>query len=73
MAVDVTTDGQAFRPGSPRALFKTASMFEDHGGIFDYPYDVAADGRFIVNERATPVNQSSPLTVVLNWRAALKK
>jgi eukaryotic-like serine/threonine-protein kinase len=75
MAVDVRTDGPAFGAGTPRALFKTNALFGDHaGGGSEMPYDVTADGqRFIVNERLAPANQSTPLTVVLNWQAALKK
>lgn len=74
-AVSVHAEGPAFSAGTPRPLFSTRAMLEDHnGGTLHYTYDVSADGmRFVVNERVTPANQSAPLTIVLNWMAALKK
>jgi len=47
-------------------LFKTAAT-----GF--WPYDVAADGRFLVNTLSDTSNQQSPVTVVLNWQSRLKK
>jgi eukaryotic-like serine/threonine-protein kinase len=60
-AVDITAN-PSFQPGEPRGLFQhpaTAAYF-------------AGDGRMLV---ALPVGPSvpAPLTVVLNWQAALKK
>jgi serine/threonine protein kinase len=74
MAVDVRTDGPTLGAGIPRVLFKTNALFGDHAaGGSEYPYDVTADGqRFIVNERLNPAVQTAPLTVVLNWQAALR-
>ena len=66
MAVPVKTD-PTFEPGIGVPLFETRVT-----GFF--PYDVSADGRFLMNavaETDTPV--SSPITVVLNWTAGLKK
>jgi hypothetical protein len=35
---------------------------------------VSADGqRFLINKRLVAANQNTPITVVLNWAAALKK
>jgi Tol biopolymer transport system component len=65
MSVPVTTAG-TFEPGAPKALFKTTAT-----GFF--PYDVAADGRFLVNTLSDTSNQQSPITVVLNWQSRLKK
>ena len=65
MSVPVTTAGK-FEPGAPKALFKTAAT-----GFF--PYDVAADGRFLVNTLSDTSTQQSPITVVLNWQSRLKK
>ncbi len=75
MAVDVRPDGAAFSAGTPRTLFKTNALIANHrGSTIDIPYDVSADGqRFLVNERLTPAGQGAPITVVLNWTAALKK
>jgi Tol biopolymer transport system component len=66
MAVPVKT-GQAFEPGLASPLFDTKAT-----GFF--PYDVAADGRFLID--ATTDNQTAaatPVTVLLNWQAGLKK
>ncbi len=75
MAVDVQSDGAAFKAGTPRALFKTSALIQNHrGSTIDIPYDVSADGqRFLLNERLTPAGQGAPITVVQNWTAALKK
>jgi dipeptidyl aminopeptidase/acylaminoacyl peptidase len=58
--------GAKFEAGVPKLLFDTR--------VLSVSFDVTADGqRFIVN---TPVDQAqfrSPITVVLNWQAALKK
>jgi Tol biopolymer transport system component len=75
MVADVHTEGRAFSAGTPRPLFSTHAAFEDHArGSAHYTYDVSSDGkRFLINERVTPTNQAVPLTLVLNWMAALKK
>jgi Tol biopolymer transport system component len=57
--------------GSPQRLFATKALFP--GSSYRMNYDVAADGsRFLVS---TPVEGAgtSPITVVLNWPAALKR
>jgi hypothetical protein len=61
------SDLPAVGPGVAVPLFDTNVT-----GFF--PYDVTPDGRFLINtvtEAATP--NCSPITVVLNWTAALKK
>jgi Tol biopolymer transport system component len=67
------TDG-SLSAGTPVPLFRTR-LFDEHGGtsVFARPqYAVAPDGRFLmtvtVEARTTP-----PITVVLNWQAALKR
>ena len=66
MAVTVAA-GPDFEPGVPIPLFKPAAAVGGVGsGTF---YDVAPDGRFLVNmlvERTSP-----PATVVLNWPAGV--
>ena len=66
VAVAVGTQGQEFTVGAERALF--GSRVSASGR---YAYDVSADGqRFLVNtivETAAP----SPITLVVNWSAAL--
>ena len=57
----------SFESGTPTALFKV-SMTESP----DRQYDVSPDGnRFLVNVLSGPTD-SPPLTVVLNWSAAIE-
>jgi len=70
MAVAVR-GGSTFEREAPRPLFQTRVPFP--GSIYRMNYDVTADGaRFLVN---TPVEGagSSPINVVLDWPAGLKK
>jgi eukaryotic-like serine/threonine-protein kinase len=62
MAVAVRTDGE-LEAGSPIVLFQPSA------GLVDY--DVAADGRFLVNLGKTGFN-ATRLNVVMNWEAGLK-
>ena len=66
MAVPVGP-GSDFAPGAPIPLFKPRAAI---GGLgFGTFYDVAPDGRFLINifvERTSP-----PATVVLNWRPGI--
>jgi hypothetical protein len=71
----VGADSQTLEAGAPVPLFATrlASGVNIPGGVMSKPqYAVASDGRFLMNvavEGAT----APPITVVLNWDAALKK
>jgi len=64
MAVEVKGDGAKFEAGVPKALFDVRQSAQ---------FDVSKDGRFLIH---VPVDQAAtnvPLTVVVNWQAALKK
>ena len=65
MSVPVSV-GKIFEPGVPVALFKANTT----GFV---PYDVTADGRFLVNTLSESATVQSPITVVLNWQSGLKK
>jgi serine/threonine protein kinase len=70
MAVEVKEDGNTFTAGTPRPLFEMRTVAFFIGASL---YDVTRDGqRFLL---ITPGEESSPspLTVVLNWTAGLKK
>jgi Tol biopolymer transport system component len=60
--------GRTFQAGAPKALFETLPPWM---AGFDF-YDVASDGqKFLMN---LPPNQSTPpLSLIVNWTAALKK
>jgi hypothetical protein len=64
MAVDVKS-GANFDAGAPRLLFET------HSQVF--LYDVTADGQRFVAREVDQAQTFSPITVVLNWQAGLKK
>jgi serine/threonine protein kinase/dipeptidyl aminopeptidase/acylaminoacyl peptidase len=65
MAVDVSASGAAFQAGIPKLLF---SVPNNDG------WDIAPDGkRFLVVAPPVLQNAQTPLTVVLNWQADLKK
>ena len=67
MAVPVKSTATTFEPGTPVALFQTSLT-----GFF--PYDVAADGRFLINTvLAGETDEGLPITVILHWRELLKK
>jgi hypothetical protein len=56
MAVDVQTDGPAFKAGTPRRLFKSNPILANHrGSTVDIPYDVSSDGqRFLIKRASAP-------------------
>jgi hypothetical protein len=68
IAAAVNGKGASFEVGAVKPLFETRVV--PTGG---YQYDVSADGqRFLIDtvpEQAAP----TPITVVLNWTAGLKK
>ena len=51
------------------SVLKTTELFTAPSRI----YDVGPDGRFLFNVAATSVGAPTPITVVLNWMAALQK
>jgi hypothetical protein len=75
MAAAITTDGASIAAATPRVIIKTL-VRNDHvpGGV---PYDVARDGRLLVNEflpaEAAPgsASDTSSFTVVLNFLSGL--
>jgi serine/threonine protein kinase/Tol biopolymer transport system component len=72
MAVDVDGRSLQFSADAPHALFMTRAQASTAFIVGRNEYDVAPDGqRFLFN---VPVEgASAPITVVVNWRAALKE
>ena len=69
MAVDVKV-GKTFESGIPHPLLYISSLKELGGGN---SYAVTSDGqRFLINT-LVEADQSSPMKIVLNWTASLKK
>jgi Tol biopolymer transport system component len=65
MAVPIK-GGAAFAPGTPIPLFDTRVT-----GFM--PFDVAPDGRFLINTLPADATSRSSITVVVNWFAGLEK
>jgi Tol biopolymer transport system component len=78
MAVPIrlASDTHALEAGAPTALFPvqlaSGGNIAASGFIARAQYAVAADGRFLMNVAADDA-VTSPITIVQNWTAALKK
>jgi hypothetical protein len=74
MSVDVATASGTFQASTPKALFAAPIW---GGGVTNNTtrYDVTADQKFLINALPTETTSapSSPITVVLNWQAGVKK
>ena len=68
MAVDVSESGSAFQMGTPKELFRRPIPFGDG-------WDITADGKrlLLIDAPGQQQAQPTPITVVLNWQADLKK
>ena len=74
MAVSIKSTRSSLEAGVPIRLFKAPINSATLGNGRNY--DVAADGRFLVNvvpSSLGPPRVSAPITVILNWPAGLKK
>jgi len=70
IAVDIKADSPIFEAGSIKTLFQT--RLPDYPGPRNY-YDVSGDGQhFLMNSILNQVN-ATPIYVVVNWTADLKK
>jgi len=58
--------------GSALGIDVTRPLFQTNADAL-HNYDVSADGRRILIVTSTPQKLLSPITVVLNWDAGLKK
>jgi len=61
MAVPITVTGNTLAPGVPRRLFQTRIVTGP-----GWQYDVAPDGRFLINTELDP-GPTSPITLIQNW------
>ena len=70
MSVEVSVNGSMFQSSAPKSLFAVNSRTDR---VLSWLWDVTADGqRFLVVTEPENAN-ATPITVVLNWQAALKK
>lgn len=64
-------DGTTLSAGPPVALFQTRIVGSGPNIELGRQYDVAPDGRFLIN-MATDEASASPITLILNWRAGVE-
>jgi hypothetical protein len=67
MGVSISMKAGALDPGVPVELFKTRIAGGGRPITINFSYDVAADGRFLINV-VTAEAPVSPLTLLLNWK-----
>ena len=74
--IAVAPQGRAVTAGAPVALFPTrlanGTGISLTGSASRALYAVAADGRFLINV-TVEADRTTPITIVQNWDAALKK
>jgi hypothetical protein len=71
MAVGITSKPTALEFSPPKALFPTRIQWMEIQAVAHH-YAAAPDGQRFLMIRATEEARLSPITVVLNWTAALK-
>src|SRR5262249_33976787 len=66
MAAPIVDNGASIEPGRPVALFHTRILGGGTDAVLGTQYDVARDGRFLINTvlEDTP---TSPITLLMNW------
>jgi len=67
MAVQVSADGSVFQTTAPKALFAPRFAESPAANPFNLQYDVAADGRFLINVALDDL-ASTPIISTLNWK-----
>jgi serine/threonine protein kinase len=75
VAVEVRSTGSKFEFSAPRPLFDSGFFYSPstHTGTVN-PYDVSSDGqRFLIPRSGVNDPANVPITVILNWTAALNK
>lgn len=72
MAVDVKTDGDVFEAGTPKSLFEIRGpALPGAGGV--PAFEASNDGKRFLIAVSVQEHTFTPITVVLNWTADLKK
>ena len=65
MAVPMPVNGATLEPGTPVAFFQTRIQGGGSDPSTGLQYDVARDGRFLINTITS--DATSPITLILNW------
>jgi hypothetical protein len=71
MAVPITVIGATLAPGAPVVLFPTRIVGGGEDTAQARQYDVAPNGRFLINTVLD--NAAAPITLLQNWNPEVKK
>ncbi len=71
MAAGIQLNAESAQVGLPQELFPISAPSDL--GDNRFPWDVSADGQRFILEQATGSENVSPLNVIVNWQAKLKK
>jgi eukaryotic-like serine/threonine-protein kinase len=71
MAAPITVTGSTVVPGTPVTLFQTNVVGGGHDTGQGRQYDVAPDGRFMINRVLD--SAAAPVTLILNWNPEAKQ
>ena len=66
MAAPITVTGSTLAPGAPVMLFPTRILGGGASASMGRSYDVAPDGRFLINTVLDV--DAAPITLLMNWR-----
>jgi len=66
MAAPIRVVGTTLEPGTPTVLFPTRIVGGGGGSQIGRNYDVAPDGRFLINTELD--SAAAPITLLMNWR-----
>jgi hypothetical protein len=72
MAASITVTGNKLVPGTPQMLFRTRIFRGGRDSQQGRQYDVAVDGRFLINTELDD-DVATPITLVLNWSPDTKE
>jgi Tol biopolymer transport system component len=71
MAAPITVRGSTIESGAPVLLFPTRIVGGGVDALQGRQYDVAPDGRFLINTEVDTT--AAPITLLMNWNSELKK
>ena len=71
MAVPITVTGATLAPGAPMVLFPTRIVGGGEDAAQGRQYDVASDGRFLINTELDTI--AAPITLLQNWNPGAGK
>jgi Tol biopolymer transport system component len=71
MAAPIAAKAGTIEPGTPAVLFQTRIVGGGTDLSYGSEYDVSGDGRFLIN--TVLEDTASPITILQNWTAGLKK